>query len=129
MPAPTANHEPGRAVYAGVHRALLYGMLASTALFALGVLRALPRAGHPRWIPMDSPLRPSWPQVWHGLAHLDPTSLMLVATLLLILTPVTRVAVACLAFAHDGDRKFVAVTAIVLAVIALTVVLGSLGLH
>ncbi|MGH9393983.1 MAG: DUF1634 domain-containing protein [Terriglobales bacterium] len=120
MPEPPAN------VYAVVHRALLWGMVASTALYAAGVLRALQ---HPAVIPLDHAYQLGWSQTWRGLAALDPTSLMLAATVLLILTPVARVALACLAFARDRDRAFVAVTGAVLGVIALTVVLGRLGLH
>jgi uncharacterized membrane protein len=125
-PRPSASGEPAAGVYAAVYHALFYGMLVSTVLYALGVVSAL---RHPMTIPLDQPFHQSWSQVLRGLVHLDPVSLMLTATVLLILTPVTRVAVACAAFLADGDRKFAAVTAVVLGVIALTVVLGSLGLH
>jgi len=122
MPMPEAP----RNVYTVVHRALLWGMVASTALYALGVARALEA---PVVVPLDHAFHLSWRQTWSGLAALDPTALMLAATVLLILTPVARVVLACIAFAVDRDRAFVLVTGAVLAVIALTVVLGRLGLH
>jgi uncharacterized membrane protein len=54
---------------------------------------------------------------------------MLAATVVLIATPVLRVLVSIYAFHQDGDRKYVALTSVVLAVIALTVVLGRFGLQ
>lgn len=121
-----ALRQPAANVYAVVFRVLFWGMVVSTALFAVGVLRALQ---HPGRIPLDAPLMLSLSGTLRGLVHLDPTALMLAATVVLILTPVARVVLACLAFWVDRDRQFVAVTAIVLAVIALTVVLGGLGLR
>jgi len=115
-------------VYADVYRVLLIGMAISTTLFVIGVVSALI---HPRWIPIT----PDWVrQHYHlavvaaGLKSLDPMVLMMIATALLILTPVVRVVVSIYAFAVDSDRKFVAVTSAVLAVMALTVILGLLGL-
>ncbi len=115
-------------VYIDVYRVLLGGMVVSSALFAAGIVEALL---HPRVLP----LTPQWildhyhaGAVVTGLAHMRPTALMLVATVLLILTPVARVVVSVYAFAVDRDHKYVAVTGIVLLVMALTVVLGILGL-
>ena len=118
--------EAPRNVYTVVHRALLWGMVASTVLYALGVVRALQS---PVVIPLDHAFHLSWAQARSGLAALDPTALMLAATVILILTPVARVVLACIAFAVDRDRDFVLVTGAVLAVIVLTVILGRLGLH
>jgi uncharacterized membrane protein len=92
-------------VYADVYRVLLAGMFISTAIFLLGVIRAL-------LLRTYFPLTPEWVRqhyhvsyVVHGLATLDPFALMLVATVLLILTPVVRVLVSIYAFfvlAHFG---------------------------
>ncbi len=115
-------------VYSGVYRVLLGGMLISTALFAIGTVRALLQ-------PEFVPLTPEWVRshynvsaVIRGLAHLDPMVTMMVATVLLILTPVARVLVSIVAFAIDGDRKFVAITGLVFLIMIATVVLGLLGL-
>ena len=116
-------------VYADVYRVLLVGMFISTALFLLGVIRALTLGTH-------FPLTPEWVRrhyrvsyVAHGLATLDPFALMLVATVLLILTPVARVVVSIYAFWVDHDWKYVGVTGIVLAVMVLTLVLSRFGLQ
>lgn len=127
MPMPKLFEKEAPAnVYAVVHRALYWGMLLSTILFALGVLSAL---RHPLVISLGAVVNQPWGATVQGLIQLDPASLMRVATLLLILTPVARVVLACVAFARDRDGRFVLVTGAVLAVIVLTVILGRLGLH
>ena len=115
-------------VYTDVYKVLLGGMIVSTALFVAGIVRALV---HPQYVP----LTPEWiKQHYHwqaivaGIRSFDPTVIMMIATVLLILTPVVRVIVSVYAFAVDHDRKFVIVTLIVLSVIILTVVLGLYGL-
>ena len=115
-------------VYAIVYKVLLGGMLVSTAIYVVAIVRALL---HPEYIS----LTPEWLKHYYhwsvlanGIISLDPTALMLIATALLILTPVTRVAVSIYAFTVDRDAKFVAVSSIVLFVMIITVVLGRFGL-
>jgi uncharacterized membrane protein len=115
-------------VYGDVYKVLLGGMVVSTALFVVGIVRALLR-------PQFVPLTPDWikqhyhwPVIIEGIRAFDPTVIMLIATALLILTPIARVIVSIYAFAVDHDRMFVLVTLIVLLVILLTVVLGLFGL-
>jgi uncharacterized membrane protein len=115
-------------VYADVYKVLLAGMIVSTVLFAAAIVSALL---HPEFVP----LTPEWiKQHYHwaviaaGIRSFDPTVIMLIATVLLILTPIARVAVSVYAFAADRDYKFVAVTLSVLLVILLTVILGLFGL-
>ncbi len=116
-------------VYADVYRILLGGMIVSSLLFAIGLIRALLQ-------PHFVPLTPDWVKqnyhaaiVLHGLAHGDPTILMMAATVLLILTPVARVVISIYAFWVDHDYKYVAVTSIVFVIIVLTIVLSRLGLQ
>ena len=47
--------------------------------------------------------------------------------LLLIATPVMRVAVSILLFVHERDYRFVSITAVVLALLLLSFVLGAAG--
>ena len=116
-------------VYGAVYHALLYGMFASTILFAVGLIRGMMLHTFfpltPEWIKEHY----HWSAVRQGVATFDPTTLMMLATLLLILTPVVRVIVSIYAFAVDGDRKYVLVTSIVLAVMVLTLVLSRFGLQ
>ena len=116
-------------VYADVYRVLLGGMIVSSVLFAIGLVLALLHPEH-------YPLGPDWVRshyhvatIWQGLKTFDPFTLMLVATALLILTPVLRVVISIWAFVVDRDWKFVVVTSIVLVVIVLSVVLSRLGLQ
>ena len=115
-------------VYADVYKVLLAGMVVSTALFAAAIVKALLRPEFvpltPEWIKQQY----HWSVIVHGIATFDPTVMMLLATALLVLTPIARVVVSVYAFRVDHDRKFVIITLIVLLVIILTVVLGLFGL-
>lgn len=119
---------PEENVYNGVYRILLAGMFISTTFFMIGVVLALL---HPAVIPLTS----SWIKSQYnfhvfseGLIHGSPASYMMMGTVLLILTPVTRVAVSIYAFFVDRDYKFVIVTSTVFFVMILTIVLSFFGL-
>ena len=115
-------------VYSNVYHVLVVGMGISTVLFVVGILLALL---HSHYIPLTTAwIREhyAWAVVISGLKDLNPTIIMMVATVLLILTPVARVLASILAFYVDHDTKYVVVTSTVLLVIILTVVLGWLGL-
>lgn len=55
--------------------------------------------------------------VWKGVLLLNPRSLIQFGLLLLIATPITRVAFSVVAFALQRDRLYVAFTILVLAVL------------
>jgi uncharacterized membrane protein len=115
-------------VYSAVYRALVVGMIASSALYVLALVRALL---HPQYIPLSPGQERTFhlAAVLHGLRALDPGSLMLVATVILIATPVARVILSIAAFAVDRDYKYVVVTSIVFLVIVATAILGYFGLR
>lgn len=116
-------------VYADVYRLLVAGMVVTNILFVIGLAVALL---HPQYFPLSSEWVRSqyhWRTVIFGLAHGNPTSYLMLATLLLIATPVARVVVSIYAFFVDRDYKYVAITGLVLLVILLTVFLGTLGLQ
>lgn len=58
-----------------------------------------------------------FPGIAHGIAAGDPAALIQCAVLLLIATPVARVVFALIAFAIERDKLYIAVSAIVLAVL------------
>ncbi len=60
-----------------------------------------------------------------GLAHGDPLAFLQLGILLLILTPVLRVAMTVWLFAAEGDGVFVGIAAVVLVVLLLG--LGGIG--
>jgi uncharacterized membrane protein len=55
--------------------------------------------------------------IGHGVATGDPASIIVLGVLLLIATPVARVAFAVVAFAMERDKLYVAVSLVVLAVL------------
>jgi uncharacterized membrane protein len=97
-----------------VYRVLLAGTLISSALFAIGQVRALL---HPEtyllkleWVRSHY----HWAATGQGLKEFDAFTLMMVATALLILTPVLRVVISIWAFWVDRDYKYVVVSNTVL---------------
>lgn len=67
----------------------------------------------------------SIPQVLTGLAHLKPFSVIDLGLLLLIATPIFRVAASIFAFIVDRDLPYVLITTYVLAMLILSLLLGK----
>ncbi len=125
------SHDEGTEnnVYTDVYRLLIAGMLASTVFFVIGLILTLL---HPQFAPMSADWirqQYKWSVIRQGLASGDPIIFLMVATILLILTPVARVMVSIYAFFVDGDTKYVVVTSLVLGIMILTVILGLLGVQ
>jgi uncharacterized membrane protein len=55
--------------------------------------------------------------IWRGVVGLQPRSVIQLGLLLLIATPIARVALSVLAFAAQRDRTYVVITLVVLAVL------------
>lgn len=62
-----------------------------------------------------------------GLGAFEGRAIVMLGLLVLIATPVMRVAVSILAFFHAGDRAFTVITTIVLALLLLALALGKAG--
>lgn len=65
--------------------------------------------------------------IWHGVTHLQAKEWMQLGVVLLIFTPVVRVALSLVLFLRERDWLYVAITAIVLGVILGNMLEGSLG--
>jgi uncharacterized membrane protein len=65
--------------------------------------------------------------LWNGLLRLDGQALIVTGLVLLIATPVLRVAVSLASFIRERDRPFALITATVLALLALSIALGRFG--
>ena len=63
----------------------------------------------------------SFGQVWAGLLVLRPQAVIALGLLLLIATPVVRVAVSIVAFAVERDRRFVVITTVVLLILLFSI--------
>jgi uncharacterized membrane protein len=66
-------------------------------------------------------------QVLAGVGEFRGQAIVALGLLLLIATPVVRVAVSIAAFAYQGDRTFVAITSVVLLLLLLSFALGRAG--
>ncbi len=67
------------------------------------------------------------PDVTRGLREWRGQAFVAAGLLLLIATPILRVAVSILAFLYQHDRAFVAITAAVLIILLLSFLLGKVG--
>ena len=65
------------------------------------------------------------PAVVYGLGQFEGESILALGLLLLVATPVIRVAVSIAAFVYQKDRTFVVITAVVLALLILSFILGK----
>ena len=63
--------------------------------------------------------------VWHGLVAFRGQAIVTLGLMLLIATPVMRVAVSILGFVYEGDRAYVVITTIVLLLLILSFALGT----
>jgi len=101
-----------------IGRMLIGVTYAATVLLAVGVVLMLasgiaPSSGGPALDPGS---------IIDDVIALRPAGFLWVGLLLVIVTPVSRVVAAAVAFAIAGDRRMVGVAAAILAVIALSVV-------
>ncbi len=67
------------------------------------------------------------PGILHGVAALDGASIIQLAVVLLIATPILRIAFSVLAFAIEKDRLYVVITLIVLCIILFGIFSGMGG--
>jgi uncharacterized membrane protein len=104
-----------------IARLLTYGTYVSVVLLAVGAVvmfarRIAPLAG-------GSPFRPEL--VLDDVIHLRAAGFLWLGLIAVIATPTARVVAALIGFARRGERTMVLVAALVLAVIALSVVLAQ----
>jgi len=133
---PQASTNDGQSIYASTARhvtattviswILQGGVIASSALIVLGLCLLPTRPGglevH-RVLAFPRTLA----DIWAGLLILRPQAIIVLGLLLLIATPVVRVAVSVVAFALERDRGYVVITLVVLAILILSFLLGKGG--
>jgi uncharacterized membrane protein len=103
------------------------GVLLSAGVILLGVL-----VFYAEWLRGDaSDEMATFPHslgaVGHGLAHGDPLAIIALGLLLLLATPVLRVAVSVITFALERDWRYTTITLLVLAILVLSFFLGKGG--
>jgi uncharacterized membrane protein len=102
------------------------GVVVSGAIIAVGVLIYYVRAATGHRLPADT-IPHTLHMVTHGLATGDPLAIIALGLLLLLLTPVIRVAVSIGAFAIERDWRYVAITTVVLVILIISFLLGKGG--
>ncbi|MBO0792790.1 MAG: DUF1634 domain-containing protein [Ktedonobacteraceae bacterium] len=121
----TARHANKIDISAIIGGVLQGGVLLSAAIIVAGVLLALLKGT------LASSQLHSFPQsfgqIWTGLLILQPQAIIMLGVLLLIATPVLRVAISILAFALEQDMKFVLITSAVLIILLVGFLLGKGG--
>ena len=109
------------------------GVLGSLALVVLGTVLTLAR--HPQYVASPADLsrlvQPgaafphSMRDVFEGVRLLRGQAIVTAGLLLLIVTPVMRVAVSIFAFIYQRDRNYTFITALVLSLLLLSFFLGA----
>ena len=115
-----------------ISRLLQVGVLASLCLVATGTVIGLARpegfgSSHEDLLRLtgaggEFPRHGAW--LWHGIVHGNGSALIVLGLLLLIGTPVMRVAVSIITFAIQKDRAFLIITMAVLGMLVMSFLLG-----
>jgi uncharacterized membrane protein len=101
------------------------GLSAAVILLGLGLLVAKGIFSNNVRIDAAIPYPRDLAALASGLLALDPASVIMLGLVALIATPIARVAVSILAFALERDWRYVAITAIVLAILVAGLVMGK----
>ena len=125
-----AGHDdPARTTELMVSVVLRSGVIVSAVviILGLGLLAFHGQAGLSGGIATVFAFPHTFGAVFSGVARLDPVSVISLGLLLMIITPVTRVAVSIVAFAMERDWRYVGITALVLLVLLTSFALGKAG--
>jgi uncharacterized membrane protein YfcA/uncharacterized membrane protein len=120
LPSHQSSAARASTIYGIIGWVLQGGVLVAAAVIVLGLLLELlqPNKFAPQKL-QDFPQ--TFDQVWAGLLVLRPQAVITLGLLLLIATPVLRVAVSVAAFAVERDRRFVVITLLVLLILLFSI--------
>jgi len=114
---------------------LRIGVITSLSVVIIGTVISFWR--HPDYTSVPAELRrltspgaafpDSLRRVWHGVVKLRGQSVVALGLLMLISTPVLRVAVSIFAFVYQRDGRFVLITTVVLVLLLLSFGIGKLA--
>jgi uncharacterized membrane protein len=131
--AMSATDEKARAVELLISNLLRIGVVSSLAIVVVGTVMSF--LHHPEYITAEHSLQrltspgAAFPHTIHevlqGIREGRGQSVVMIGLLLLIATPVVRVAVSIFAFVYERDRRYVVITTIVLLLLLLSFVLGK----
>lgn len=100
------------------------GVLTSSIIIFSGILLALLRRTDLSFS-LQTPY--TFAHMWGGLLILQPQAIMMLGLLILIATPVVRVAFSIVAFSIEHDRLYAVISAIVLGILIISFTLGKGG--
>lgn len=104
------------------------GVLLSAAIILCGVVFYYVQAfSHPGHEDASASFPHTLSGVGQGLAHGNPQAIIVLGLLVLLITPVVRVAVSVVAFLLERDWRYVVITSLVLVILLLSFVLGKGG--
>ncbi len=115
---PRSGPRPERSLEATLGRLLLAGVVFASAILLVGLATAL-ATGLDTWGLSSPSTFPDW-----GTAAGLGAALLFAGVIVLVFTPVLRVAVALGLFARARDARFVAVTLVVFLLLTITTVVG-----
>lgn len=135
-PPVAPNDRKVRQVELLISTLLRVGVVVSLTVVVAGTLVTFAR--HPDYLysrqdlsQLTNPARASFPrsipELLHGLREFQGRAIVVAGLLLLIATPVMRVAVSIFAFIYERDGVFVIITSIVLAMLLASFLLGKAG--
>ena len=131
--ATTRSDERVRSVELLISNLLRFGVITSLLIILLG--ETVSFVHHPEYLSNPPALQrlttpgAAFPHtlrdVLYGVREFRGQAIVMLGLLLLIATPVVRVAVSIVGFALEGDYAYVVITSIVLALLILSFVLGA----
>jgi uncharacterized membrane protein len=131
-PLPADRDPRMRRLELSISRLLLVGVIASVALIVVGMVVSFVQ--HPDYLSasgvLDSAVGPgvTFPHEFDallaGLRQLRGEAIVTLGLLILIATPVMRVAISAIAFIQHGDKTYALITAAVLCLLLLSLILG-----
>jgi uncharacterized membrane protein len=117
---------PPRPVEKAVGIVLRAGVILSAAIICAGLGLLVAKGGISDGLRIDAAI--AYPRsmgaLFAGILALDPASVISLGLLALIATPFARVAVSMVAFAMERDWRYLAITALVLAILIAGILLG-----
>jgi uncharacterized membrane protein len=124
----TSREAENRSVERAVSLVLRIGVLLSVALLGTGLALLLFRKGLASGMSIGAP--PAYPRNLRdmaiGVLSLDPGSVLVLGSLVLIATPFTRVASSIAVFIAKKDWIYAGITSLVLAILLFSVFVGKI---
>jgi uncharacterized membrane protein len=117
---PEPEHEPFD-MNAVIGWILQGGVMLSSFVILVGVVLSFFQAGSRQALVFPHTLV----EVWNGLLALQPVSVIALGLLLLLATPVIRVAASIIAFGLEHDRRYVVITSVVLGILIVSFLIGK----